>query len=386
MHTGKLNYTVKEVQENHRIALKMIASEETLRSKEVLDQIGSTTRLTPYYETNSDVLEYVITSVIEALPSDIAETFEIEGYQTGPLTTVSKIMKTTINLSLARGSDDESYVVASIETTLGAVTESTENGSLLIAAELNKSNRNATHGVCVASDDGLIRLKTGSARNVRSSITNWSKMIAYLIVANIASAEDSSSPASSYLALREMETSGKDVYDVETIMRAAEKFKTSLTPELQAVTYIEHHDNDTAITVPFRVNEMTRALTVFVRRLVEDNGKVEGLLLVGQLYENLPWGQALSWVETLNSVDVESLANSNWIETTPWLLGRWWAQEDETGDHPVMFTGYVPSVMEEYINLEEVLRGTVREVWAGLDKYRLRQEFNAAVGDIDGTF
>jgi hypothetical protein len=364
----------------------MIASEETLRSKEVLDQIGSTTRLTPYYETNSDVLEYVITSVIEALPSDIAETFEIEGYQTGPLTTVSKIMKTTINLSMARGSDDESYVVASIDTTLGAVTERNENSSLLLAAELNKSNRDASHGVCVADGNGLIRLRTGSARNVRSSITNWSKMIAYLIVANIASAEDSSSPASSYLALREMETSGKDVYNIEKVIRAAEKFKTSLTPELQAVTYIEHHDNDIAITVPFRVNEMTKALTVFVRRLVEDNGKVEGLLLVGQLYENLPWRQALSWVETLNSVDVESLANGNWIETTPWLLGRWWAQEDEAGAHPVMFTGYVPSVMEEYINLEEVLRGTVREVWAGLDKYRLRQEFNAAIGDIDGTF
>ena len=374
------------MQETSRIALKMIASEETLRSKEVLDQIGSTTRLTPYYETNSDVLEYVITSVIEALPSDIAETFEIEGYQTGPLTTVSKIMKTTINLSMARGSDDESYVVASIDTTLGAVTEKNENSSLLLAAELNKSNRDASHGVCVADGNGLIRLRTGSARNVRSSITNWSKMIAYLIVANIASAEDSSSPASSYLALREMETSGKDVYNIETVMRAAEKFKTSLTPELQAVTYIEHHDNDMAITVPFRVNEMTKALTVFVRRLVEDNGKVEGLLLVGQLYENLPWRQALSWVETLNSVDVESLANGNWIETTPWLLGRWWAQEDEAGAHPVMFTGYVPSVMEEYINLEEVLRGTVREVWAGLDKYRLRQEFNAAIGDIDGTF
>ena len=374
------------MQETSRIALKMIASEETLRSKEVLDQIGSTTRLTPYYETNSDVLEYVITSVIEALPSDIAETFEIEGYQTGPLTTVSKIMKTTINLSMARGSDDESYVVASIDTTLGAVTERNENSSLLLAAELNKSNRDASHGVCVADGNGLIRLRTGSARNVRSSITNWSKMIAYLIVANIASAEDSSSPASSYLALREMETSGKDVYNIETVMRAAEKFKTSLTPELQAVTYIEHHDNDMAITVPFRVNEMTKALTVFVRRLVEDNGKVEGLLLVGQLYENLPWRQALSWVETLNSVDVESLANGNWIETTPWLLGRWWAQEDEAGAHPVMFTGYVPSVMEEYINLEEVLRGTVREVWAGLDKYRLRQEFNAAIGDIDGTF
>ena len=371
-----------------RIALRMIASEETLQNKDMLDQIGRTQKLTALLNPDMDVLEQLMDSILAALPRDIASTYECEADYEGHLRTASsEAARTLLNLRMAYGETGEPYVLASIGTVAAPTEELSEGQTVLLSNLVNDLNANSLHGAWMLTtfdDQNLLMLKTGAACSMRSNLENWAQLVAYLLAASQASIEGDDGPAKSFIALRAMGAADTEVFPRQELVAAAVAFRDSLVPELRNVTHITPGSDGVVVTVPFRVDGTTKALNVLVRRIKTEDAGVAGLSVTGFLYAPLTWDEAVRWSGVLNCLDEQEVTPQPWNDTTPWLLGRWYANNMGASEHPVTFSGFVPSALHAHVDVEAVVRGTVKEVWAASDKYRLRQEFNATVGGIDG--
>jgi hypothetical protein len=370
-------------------ALRMIASEETLQNKDVLDQIGLTQKLTALLNPDMSVLEHLMGLILAALPDDIAGTYECEANLEGHLRIASSMQaRTILHLRMAYSETGERFVLASISTIAAQPEELSEGNAVLLASAVNDLNSRTLHGALLLAPfetSQMLLLKTGAACSMRANLDNWAQIVAYLLAASQAALEEEGGPAKSYIAVRAMSVADADPFSRRELIGAALAFRDSLIPELRNVTHITPGSDGVVVTVPFRVDGTTKALSILVRRVETDDAGVAGLSVLGSLYTTLPWDEAVQWSGFLNGLDEQDPTPQPWNETTPWLLGRWYAHNAGASEHPVMFSGFVPSALHAHADVEAIIRGTVKEVWAASDKYRLRKEFNATVGGIDGA-
>lgn len=380
-------------------ALRMIASEEILQNKQLLDQIGFTERLSITDSPDEALLEHAVGRIFSLLPLEIADTYMRLG-QAGQNGRGAHHSSTLVSLSvfMANSTSGGRYLAAIVEGVGVHVTESESDPLVLwqfdeIANHLNQDSqlgawRREFHG-----DVPCVNVYSGAACNIRDNIDNWAELVAHLLLIAQAYIEHGTGAAESAIRVRDVLGYGSDTFTRQGVIDAALAFKASLIPELQQVTHVTSGSSGVVVTVPFRVGDTTKALNIGAWLVTKtDSSNRVDIAITGHLYTTLPWEDAMRWAAMLNEASVsgrDAEEGASWVETTPWMLGRWYALRTAGPEHPVMFSGRVHAALYNVVDIEAVIRGSIREVWAASDRYRLEQEFDAAVsgitlGDIDG--
>jgi hypothetical protein len=375
------------------IALRMIASEQTLLNQAVLDEIGKPNTLKINTDPDMSLIGRLTERVFQRLPQDISVLYERAVFEEGHGVLCS--YREGHNHLLVQTAVDElgePYVVANIALiTKTLLANAGDDGTVLDKDTVNKMNLVSSHGVWVRQDDGdghsLYRV-SGTASRMSDNLDNWAAMAAQLLASNQATIEDVSGAASSFLSLSARETAEDEGFTAERVRAAALRFRASLRPALARVVAVTGSEDGTVVTVPFRASGTTHAVEIHFLRSREHAGESdnpENLRIIGGLYERLPWDKALDWAERLNGVDDAPDNAYSWVDTTPWLLGRWCVVPSGSGLYPVLFNGHVNASMAPYASLDSVIQGVVREVWSASDKYRLRTEFESTLGGLNGS-
>jgi hypothetical protein len=231
-----------------------------------------------------------------------------------------------------------------------------------------------------------VKVYSGAACNLRDNIDNWAELVAHLLLVAQAYVEHGTGAAESAIRVRDVLGYGSDTFTRQGVIDAALAFKASLIPELQQVTHVTSGNDGVVVTVPFRVGDTTKALNIgaWIVTKTNSSNRVD-IAITGHLYTTLPWEDATRWAAMLNEAgvsDEHAEQGTSWAETTPWMLGRWYALRTAGPEHPVMFSGRVHAALYNVVDVEAVIRGSIKEVWAASDRYRLEQEFDAAVSGI----
>ena len=378
-------------------ALRMIASEETLQNKQLLDQIGFTEMLTITDSPDEALLEHAAGRIFSFLPLDIADTYTRLG-QAGSNGRGGHHSSTLVGLSvyMANSTSGERYLAAIVE---GVGLHVTESDPLVlwhfdeIANDLNQHSQLGAWRRAFTGEIPCVKVYSGAACRLRDNIDNWAELVAHLLLIAQAYVEHGTGAAESAIRVRDVLGYGSDTFSRQGVIDAALAFKSSLIPELQQVVHVTSGSDGVVVTVPFRVGDTTKALNVAALLVTKtDSSDRVDIAITGHLYTTLPWEDAMRWAAVLNEAGVSAEyaeQGTSWAETTPWMLGRWYALRTAGPEHPVMFSGRVHAALRNVVDIEAVIRGSIKEVWAASDRYRLQQEFDAAVsgitlGDTDG--
>lgn len=375
------------------IALRMIASEQTLLNQSVLDEIGKPETLTVNTAPDMGLIGRLTERVFQRLPDDISALYERAEFEEGHGVLCS--YQDGRNYLLVQTALDEvgdPYVVANIALiTRTLLAESGTEAAALDKDAVNKMNLTASHGVWIRQDDGdgyVLYRVSGAASRLSNNLDNWAALSAQLLAASQATLEDTDGAASSFLTLAAHETDADRGFNAGRVQAAAFRFRSSLKPALSRVVGVIGSEDGAVVTVPFRAGGTTHAVEIhfLCSRSRDDSADApESLRIIGGLYEKLPWNRALDWAERLNGVDDTPEDSNRWIDTTPWLLGRWCVVPSGADLYPVLFNGYVPASLSSHTSIDDVIQGVVREVWSASDKYRLRTEFESTLGGFNGA-
>ena len=371
-------------------ALRMIASEETLQNKQLLDQIGLTEMLSITDSPDEALLEHAVGRILSFLPLDIAGTYRHLG-QAGSDGRGAHHSSTLVGLSvyMANSTSEERYLAAIVE---GVGLHVTESDPLVlwhfdeVANDLNQHSQLGAWRREFLGDTPCVKVYSGAACNLRDNIDNWAELVAHLLLVAQAYVEHGTGAAESAIRVRDVLGYGSDTFSRQGVIDAALAFKSSLISELQQVTHVTSGSDGVVVTVPFRVGGTTKALNVGAWLVTKtDSSNRVDISITGHLYTTLPWEDATRWAAMLNEAgvsDEHAEQGTSWAETTPWMLGRWYALRTAGPEHPVMFSGRVHAALYNVVDVEAVIRGSIKEVWAASDRYRLEQEFDAAVSGI----
>ena len=380
-------------------ALRMIASEETLQNKQLLDQIGLTEMLTITDSPDEALLEHAVGRIFSFLPLDIADTYIRLGHAgSNGRGGIHPRGLVGLYVYMANSTSGERYLAAIVEGAALHVTESESDPLVLWQLEeiANKMNQDSQLGAwrrTFVKGVPNVKVYSGAACKTRDNIDNWAELVAHLLLIAQAYVEHGTGAAESAIRVRDVLGYGSDTFSRQGVIDAALAFKSSLIPELQQVVHVTSGNDGVVVTVPFRVGDTTKALNIgaWIVTKTNSSNRVD-IAITGHLYTTLPWEDATRWAALLNEAgvsDEHAEQGTSWAETTPWMLGRWYALRTAGPEHPVMFSGRVHAALYNVVDIEAVIRGSIKEVWAASDRYRLEQEFDAAVsgitlGDIDG--
>ena len=368
----------------------MIASEETLQNKQLLDQIGFTEVLTISDSPDEALLEHAAGRIFSFLPLDIADTYIRLG-QAGSNGRGGHHSSTLVGLSvyMANSTSGERYLAAIVE---GVGLHVTESDPLVlwhfdeVANDLNQNSQLGAWRRASIGEIPCVKVYSGAACRLRDNIDNWAELVAHLLLIAQAYVEHGTGAAESAIRVRDVLGYGSDTFSRQGVIDAALAFKSSLIPELQQVVHVTSGSDGVVVTVPFRVGDTTKALNVAALLVTKtDSSNRVDIAITGHLYTTLPWEDAIRWAAMLNEAGVSAEyaeQGTSWAETTPWMLGRWYALRTAGPEHPVMFSGRVHAALRNVVDIEAVIRGCIKEVWAASDRYRLEQEFDAAVSGI----
>lgn len=373
-------------------ALRMIASEETLQNKQLLDQIGFTEMLTISDSPDEALLEHAAGRIFSFLPLDIADTYIRLGHAgSNGRGGLSHRGLVGLYVYMANSTSGERYLAAIVEGAALHVTESDPDPLALWQLEVvaNDMNQNSQLGAWRRTFvNGIpnVKVYSGAACNIRNNIDNWAELVAHLLLIAQAYVEHGTGAAESAIRVRDVLGYGSDTFSRQGVIDAALAFKSSLIPELQQVVHVTSGNDGVVVTVPFRVGDTTKALNVAALLVTKtDSSNRVDIAITGHLYTTLPWEDAMRWAAMLNEAgvsDEHGEQGTSWAETTPWMLGRWYALRTAGPEHPVMFSGRVHAALHNVVDIEAVIRGSIKEVWAASDRYRLQEEFDAAVSGI----
>ena len=373
-------------------ALRMIASEETLQNKQLLDQIGFTEMLTITGSPDEALLEHAVERIFSFLPLDISDTYMRLG-RDGSNGRGGLHSSTLVGLYvyMANSTSGERYLAAIVEGTALHVTESESDPLTVwqleeIANDMNQNSQLGAWRRTLFKGIPNVKVYSGAACNIRNNIDNWAELVAHLLLIAQAYVEHGTGAAESAIRVRDVLGYGPDTFSRQGVIDAALAFKSSLIPELQQVTHVTSGNDGVVVTVPFRVGDTTKALNVGAWLVTKtDSSERVDIAITGHLYTTMPWEDAMRWAALLNEAgvsDEHGEEGTSWAETTPWMLGRWYALRTAGPEHPVMFSGRVHAALHNVVDIEAVIRGSIKEVWAASDRYRLEQEFDAAVSGI----
>lgn len=168
----------------------------------------------------------------------------------------------------------------------------------------------------------------------------------------------------------------------EDIKEAAFNFRGRLDPRLRDVVSVASSESGASISVPFRATGETFLLRVTF--MCDKWGeRKNGVRVLAFLYKPVPREETEKWIASFNEPGREG---EGWLVTTAWNFGSWSATEMPGNRDVLFYKGFIPSYMTHAIGLEEIIEGTLREVWATSDKYRLHEEFIETIGADSGDF
>lgn len=372
----------------------MIAAEHTLRNKKLLDSVAKTRHLAPTTENSEMGLRTVLTAIEGHLPADIKLFLDDAHYGGGTLVSGDRDRGVMLALRNMTEQTGERWVAAT--TVLHIPIETTGNTDVLHGANMRDAARELNAGSygCVwtlreTEDEGekttaLVRV-SGTAAPIEASMHNWRNIVANMYLEAVRAHEeinDERGPAWWSLQLKNIahtdEITGRDIH------MAASRFRDNLDSKLQDVVSVVAADDGVGVVVPFRAAGNTYPLRItFSADTWGDSEK--GLRILAFLYKPVERTETERYLSSFNGTDFDDTDDS-WLITTPWSFGTWAAAE-MPGERDILFyRGFIPSRMIDCVSLEEIIEGTLREVWATSDKHRLQEEFRETVGAIDGSF
>lgn len=382
--------------EARRHALELIAREHVLTCREALDTLGTPIVLRPAPANGANVsrLRQIAAGIVQNLPADVADSIPdlAESDATPAIGGVGRdsgVLLWVVDLRAQDGTPWVGFFCGTMYANQEEFAPPEDLSSTINNLNLNDAT-DAWVSMEVAGERLMVRL-CGSAHKVDGGLEGWYELAAYLITVAVAAGEDAESneaaPASTYLELLDMSQRGADnVYSEASLIVAATTFRDSFSEELARTVLLDDHLGGVGVLIPFLAGGEAHALlTVFEAVSDEESPTgVGGVKIFGRLYDNLPISAALRWARTFNGDDVPSYDNDIWTQTTAWLYGSWQALEVLPGLASVFYKGFVSNTLRRHVDDVDLIRGCVQEMWVSASRYRLSEEFDSAIGGVDG--
>jgi hypothetical protein len=384
-------------------ALKMIAVEQTLLDQQLLDSVAKPIHLIRRRDSDIVQLHAVLADVLEALPEDLRPSFVTSTTDKGYLVAVDNDLGVGLMLSEAATPGGEPWLVAAVAlyrplerpAQAEALADVTLDETLSL---LNWSDsgctwvRFAPSSGSEDSDVTMLARYSGTATPVGPRVGAWRRLVATLLQEALRAGETvlgaGEGPATRSIRLLSLGID-RPVTPAD-LVTAAENYRGGLDRRLREVVFVNPSESGVCVTIPFRV--FRRTIPIRVLFSVSDSTDPTygpAVNVLAGLYKPLPTAESMSWLRSFNGVGGDNEAaddqDDDWFDTTPWTFGSWVAQ-DAVGDQVgVFYRGRIPFYMTSMVGLDEIVRGAVREVWSTSSKYRLHEEFQEAIGEMNGT-
>jgi len=368
-------------------ALTLIAREHVLTQRHVLDEIGKPLFLEEVDKPDYTRLQQIAVDIFNNVPTDIAEMFD----EPVERETSIAVMQTS-NLGgvmFFEHKDPSGRPWVSVVGGLGVGVTSDDDVSAEemheVANELNIATTG--RGSFMYLNNTLMHTM-GAAHRIEPGMDGWKNLVAYLVVDQVAineMREGVQGPATAYRELLEIGARSREtLFTPDEVHAATLRYKQSLSPELASVVLLAGTEDGATITVPFHADGVSYALSTNVTVLEGDSA---GLYVMSRFYKQLDREHILSWCRAFNgdsgAVGAEDDDNT-WPQTTPWSLGTWRMLELPHNKVELVFHGHVPHAVHEFVDVEDVIRGSIHEIWASSNRYRLHQEFEETITGSHG--
>jgi hypothetical protein len=365
-----------------------------LNDRALLDRLGvPRTVLHPAPDPNVSLLEGLAQRIVDHLPDGVADecvlcpTEQLVQLEIGGSVTANLLE--FVDLKGARWVALFGYCMSFLDDAV-----SPEEGY-----DLSNSLNVSTTGFTWVYRPGALLLIFGTSARIDRPLDAWVKFTARNIVdatakstmalsSYILEEPDREHPAVSYHESESLLADAAEHRFTNTdVSVALDRYISSVPEQLRPFVGLEYFQSTAFVRVPFHMREGQGKMVL--RVAVVNSGDIlaswasPGVHLMSEFPVPMSLEDSQKWCAVFNgeSASQDLADRGQFNRTTAWLLGNWRYVDEGDGSARLLYHGYVPNTARYLVDLAEVLDGTVREVWASWDRFRLELEFSSALHD-----